>query len=207
MKENINQESIALEKTYIQQRVESIKSTREWMKKASAVMDKLDFDNKYPIIVSLLRPSNNQIWDTVDRETTELRTCEDPVPNIGEIIQTLEDKLELAEKEGNTDEVELLKEDLKYINDFYNPDTKMITKVKELNCKYTDYDLFGFFEGIAEKLYEIIDNIPEEEKSLDREDYFSIYFANLFAHKINGCNVVIEDGQIKIQQTKIEYEK
>jgi len=199
-------DNIGFERVWIQQKVNSIAATKEWMKKASDVMDKYNFDDIYPLVVSLLRRSNTTLWDPIDVATSESREYDEPVSNINNLLSDLKFKEQQAFKDGNLDESAFLQDEIEYIEKFYNSERKTIKRVKELNYNYTDFDLFEFFVNVTDGLKSLIKNIPEDDRSLDEDELFKLYFANLFAHKINGCGIVIENNQIKILQNKISYE-
>ena len=150
---------LSLEKMWIQQRIKSVELSKMWMIRAIDVMGKYNFDDHYPMIISLLRRSNDSLWEQVDEGTLEARKYNRP-------------------------------DDLP----------------KELNYNYTDIDLIEFFEKHAGDIQSLIKSIPDDERSLDDNFLFEYYFANLFAHKINGCEIHIENNEIRIQQTTIDYE-
>jgi hypothetical protein len=202
----MTKEDIELEKAHLQQKIDGIASTRIWMKKVSEKMDKYNFDQMYPLIVSLLRKSNDELWNQIDIATSESREYDYPIDNIDKITLNLKIELENALKEGDLDKSNFFEDELKYIEENYDYTQKTLRKIVPLNYKYTDFELFSFFDGIVEKLFELIKKMPNNNKSMDDEQLFQLYFANLFAHKINACGVAIENGQIKISQNKNTYE-
>jgi hypothetical protein len=198
-----NEENLGFERVWIQQRIRSISNTRQWMKTASEIMDKYNFDELYPIIVSFLRRSNEILWESIDIATTESRIYEEPLSleKYTQIIKELENKLD---KGSDTEEI---KETLLYYKENYNLERNTLKKIKELNYNYNDFDLFEFFANNVEKLYNLIKNMPKDESSLDDDELFKLYFANLFGHKINGCGIDIEENEIKITQNSTYYDK
>jgi hypothetical protein len=146
------------------------------------------------------------LWDPIDVATSESREYDEPVNNVDNLLSDLKLKLQEVLKDDNMNESAFLEDEIDYIQKFYNPERKTIKRVKELNYNYTDFDLFEFFVNVVESLQSLIKNIPEDDRSLDEDELFKLYFANLFAHKINGCGIVIENNQIKILQNKISYE-
>jgi len=208
-------ENIGFERIWIQQKIKSIGETRSWMKKASDTMDKLNFEEIYPLVVTLLRKSNDSLWNPIDVATSESREYEEPFQDYYNYLSNLRKNLKIKEDEtfvtlksdgSLEEEIEFLKSEILYLEENYNSEKQTIKKIRELNYNYSDFDLFEFFTSHAESLMNLIKNLPEDDRSLDDDSLFKLYFANLFAHKINGCGIEIENNQIKITQNKIDYE-
>jgi hypothetical protein len=202
----MTKKEIELEKTHIQQKINGIALTRVWMKETSEKMDKYNFDKMYPLVVSLLRKSNTELWNQIDMATSKSREYDQPINNIDKFISDFKIELENALKEGDLDKSNYLEDELKYIEENYNHEQKTLRKITPLNYKYSDFELFAFFGEIVEDLFELIKKMSENDKSMNDEQLFQLYFANLFAHKINECGITIKDGQISISQNKNIYD-
>jgi hypothetical protein len=194
-------EVIDLEKIWCNQKIESIGKTIDWILNAPKILDKYDFNKKYPTLVAILLRSNNRLWDDIDETTQYARVFTKKI-DINEEKKKLEEKkLELdnlVEKDDVDKEIySLIEADLKYFDEHYNNETGEITLYKDLKQDYSNLDLIKFFVEHAENIYNLIQNL--EDKFLDDEQMFAIYFTKLFAYNMNGVIPKIEDNQIIMQ--------
>jgi hypothetical protein len=211
--ENDNvKENVDLERMYIQQRVSGMNKRLEWFNNAVEILKKYHFTEKFPIIISLLRKSNEDLWEQVDHETEESRLLKNDMSKEkhNALVETWTKKIAelegLEEDENHRNELQILKlkNNLTDLEDRYHEETQAEYFLTDLNYNYTDIELIEFFVEHAENLDMLIQYTNDPECSFTSEDLFAIYFANLFAHSINHCEIKIEEDEIKITPCTID---
>jgi hypothetical protein len=203
---NEEMENSGFEALWEKQAIDSMKGTLEFIDAAKKITTKYKFNKLYSDIIHKLLKSNQMLWGEVEGASEEHRKVVQVIDNVEKYIQEYVNNINELRTLSNPDALHIerlkaLEDGFEYFTQNYDPETKELTKYRDINQNYSDIDLIEFFVNHVDGISRLIDAQIEEEgaTTLSKEELLVEYVARLFAFHLQGCIIEIGDNDNKIK--------
>ena len=193
---------ILFEEKWFNAKTKSVSELVSFIKKTPVVLKKYKFEKIQSDIITKLLKSNDHFWSEIEGGTEQSRKIRTVINNIEERINHITNRVieEVGKDEPNSDMILGLKNELRYYEENFDPETSILITYEDVNKDYEDIELIFFFVEYAEAISTLIDNTVINENTLVSKDVFFIeYLTQLFAYHINGILIEVKEKEIVLK--------
>ena len=190
-----------LEERWCEEKNKSVSDLVSLIKKSPSIIEKYNFDKIQSKIISKLLKSNDKFWYDIEEGTMNGRKRRVEIKDIETKIISLADKIteERVKENPHQEMIKIWMDDIEYIRENYDPETKTLVTYEDVNKNYDDIELIFFFVQYAETIDEFIKNTVDLDGSFDEETLFVEYITKLFAFTLNGIGIEFKDNEIVLK--------